>query len=85
MKSQNSTASDVVHQICPSSSLTSVCPSATPLTLVPAKKKPGRKPTKLSKNAQLLANLPTGFTFIGHPDQCNETHILAELKDHLLC
>ena len=80
MISQN-LASDAVHQICPSLSKTPAYPTASPSTLIPAKKKPGRKRTKLSKTAQLLANLPTGFTFIGPLGQCNETYILAELKD----
>ncbi len=83
MISQN-LASDAVHQICPSLSTTPAYPTTSPSTLIPAKKKPGRKRTKLSKTAQLLANLPTGFTFIGPLGQCNETYILAELKDQLL-
>ena len=49
------------------------------------KKKPGRKRTKLSKTAQLLANLPLGFTFVGPEGCCTEDYVLAELKNELLC
>ena len=40
------------------------------------KKKPGRKKTKLSKTAILLANLPKGFTFIGPEGHCTEEYIM---------
>jgi len=49
------------------------------------KKKPGRKRTKLSKTAQLLANLPPGFTFVGPEGYCTEEYVMAELKNEQLC
>ena len=54
---------------------------AQPVALsVPERRKPGRKKTKLSKQAQILADLPQGFTFIGPLDCCTEEYILESLK-----
>ena len=49
----------------------------------PIKKKPGRK-KKLSKLAQLLLNLPRGFTFTGPNNCCTEEYILSQLKNDLI-
>ena len=47
------------------------------------KQKPGRK-KKLSKLAQLLLNLPKGFTFTGPSDCCTEEYILSQLRNDIL-
>lgn len=49
----------------------------------PAKKKPGRKRTKLSKLDQLLKNLPLGVSFLGPAGHCKKEYILEQLKDGL--